>query len=371
MSGEISLVECEFYLTNATQDERSWVFQVLEVLHSLDLPPEVFAAATPAQQRQEWYLSKKWEKLDGSNDLGSRHGTAGQEGNPYEFQRIGDTEEESNLKYAQPTYDRMGELMLHDYAEAKVYHPASAVLPHPVFVFHWRTMKRRSVFCNGMRHAYVAGCKISGPDEQPEELSLEEVKMPNQGSTTISRTEVAFNLPFQITTMVRKLASGTDGKFTSSDQIRNVSLVEWQMLKQTLGMKTRSRTTTVSRCGFSSEFIHWTLREDQIIETMEFTLPSHLRRFNAAAGLFWNCCIPKANVENAPSAFIEPTSGTRIKVITPTMRPGTEPEVPQGQVYRAKRTHDRDTGATVFKQFRAPGVRRTHEGSTVVSFIHL
>ena len=49
--------------------------------------------------------------------------------NPYAFQGIGDkpstlsndTEQESKLEYAQPTYDRMGELRLHDYAGAKVY----------------------------------------------------------------------------------------------------------------------------------------------------------------------------------------------------------------------------------------------------------
>ena len=46
------LVKYEFYYSDEPQeDDKGWVFQVVEVVHSLVLPSEVFASATDVEKR--------------------------------------------------------------------------------------------------------------------------------------------------------------------------------------------------------------------------------------------------------------------------------------------------------------------------------
>jgi hypothetical protein len=71
-------------------DPDTGVFQVMESLHSLDLPKDVLESATDEQKLETWYRARYWEEQSGTNgcDLAQQHGTYAQEINWYVFEQM-------------------------------------------------------------------------------------------------------------------------------------------------------------------------------------------------------------------------------------------------------------------------------------------
>ena len=342
------LLEGEF--CRLASDPNTGVFQVREILHSLDLPKVVLESATDEQKRETWYRARYWEEQSGTNgcDLAQQHGTYAQEINWYVFEQMPgpggrDIEEVDRERCL---YDRMGEVMLHNFESAERFFPASAVHGDPVLVIHYAEVKRRTILCNGMKNAYVTSAQISEPEGQPWFLPENELVLigsvfnPAPSEAVLSRTALALNLPFRIAAVCRKIMAGTEGKFSKCERIDNVSVVEWRMFLKSLGPKV-VKSVKRSDCGstqqvFSSEFIHWSLFREEVAERVDLKTKADLVKLTNVAGMFWNSALPTAVVDTNKGCEIHPTLGTRIKCVTPRNTRNTQPEMPDGEKYRSR-----------------------------------
>jgi hypothetical protein len=323
---------------------------VVQRLHSLELPKDLYESATDQQKLETWYRVRFWEEQSGTNgcDLAQQHGTYAQEINCYVFEQMPGPggNEISEVDREGCLYDRLREVMLHDFESAQRFFPASAVHEDPVLVIHYAEVKKRTILCNGMKNAYVTSARISEPDGQPKYLPENELVLigsvfnPAQTDAVLTRTGLSYNLPFRIAAVCRKIMAGTEGKFSKCERIDNVSVVEWRMFLKSLGPKV-VKSVKPRECGstqqvFSSEFIHWSLHREEVAEQVSLKTRADLVKLTKVAGMFWNCALPTAVVDAMKGCEIHPTLGTRIKCVTPRNTRNTQPEMPDGEKYRSR-----------------------------------